>query len=91
MAMSTDRPFCAPRLPLFPPQPPTSGERLFEFVRDSDHAPIVCELWFHGETYGWEAQFFSRGTFVFSRSGFPIRALAVTWAWEERKAFERIS
>jgi hypothetical protein len=28
---------------------------------------MSCELRFHGESYGWEAQFFERGEFLFSR------------------------
>lgn len=44
-----------------PERKPTPGERLFEFVRISDHAPMSCELRFHGESYGWEAQILERG------------------------------
>src|SRR5262245_55542428 len=39
------------------PRQPKPGERLFEFVRASDRAPMSCWLRFHGETYGWEAKF----------------------------------
>jgi hypothetical protein len=48
---------------------------------------MSCELRFHGESYGWEAQFFERDELWFSRSGFVTRALAVQFAEEERKAF----
>jgi hypothetical protein len=43
-----------------PPTPaqPKPGELLFEFVRPRDRAVIRCELRFHGESYGWEVQFF---------------------------------
>ena len=44
---------------VMPPRVPRPGERLFEFVRASDKAPMSCELRFHGESYGWEAQFSS--------------------------------
>jgi hypothetical protein len=50
--------FPSPPARLSPGQP---GELLFEFVRASDGAPIRCELRFHGESYGWEAQFLDRG------------------------------
>lgn len=69
-----------------PPRQPKPGQALFEFVRKSDGAIISCELRFHGESFGWEAQFFERGDLVYSRGGFVLRALAVQWAEEERKA-----
>jgi hypothetical protein len=37
---------------------PRPGEFLFSFVRAMDGASMTCELRFHGESYGWEAQFF---------------------------------
>jgi hypothetical protein len=67
-----------------PPRKPKSGELLFEFVRVSDRAPMTCELRFHGESWGWEAQFFERGEFLIGRR-FNTRAMAVQWAEEERK------
>jgi hypothetical protein len=82
----SDEPFYAPnRKPAPPPTRPT-GELLFKFVRVSDDAPMACELRFHGESYGWEAQFLERGELLVSRGGFITRALAVQWAEEERKA-----
>jgi hypothetical protein len=33
-----------------PERVPKPGELLFEFVRALDHAPMSCELRFHGET-----------------------------------------
>jgi hypothetical protein len=63
----------------------------FEFVRLSDNAPMTCELRFHGESYGWEVQFFERGETFYGRGGFVTRALAVQRAEEERKAFATIS
>ena len=50
-----------------------------------------CELRFHGESYGWEAQFFERGELLFSRGGFVTGALAVQWAEEERAEMEGAS
>jgi hypothetical protein len=57
-------------------------------VRASDRAPMACELRFHGESYGWEAQFYERGDFVIGRR-FVTRALAIQWAEEEREAAEQ--
>lgn len=61
--MSDDCPFYAPNLPPVPARKPRPGELLFEFLRASDRAPMSCELRFHGESYGWEAQFLERGDF----------------------------
>ena len=70
-----------------PARQPRPGEPLFVFVRASDEAPMSCELRFHGESYGWEAQFYERGELLVGRR-FVTRALAVEWAEEERKALE---
>jgi hypothetical protein len=59
--MSADDPFYSPTLKSLPPRVARPGELLFEFVRASDRAPVMCELRFNGESYGWEAQFFERG------------------------------
>jgi hypothetical protein len=67
---------------------PTPGERIFEFVRTSDGAPMACELRFHGEAYGWEVQFLERGELFASRGAFPTREQAVQWAKTERYAIE---
>ena len=50
---------------------------------------MSCELRFHGESYGWEAQFLERGELSHSHGGFTTRAAAVQWADEERKAIEK--
>ena len=50
--------------------------------------PLTCELRFHGESWGWEAQFYERGEFVIGRR-FLTRAQAVQWAEEERKTTEK--
>lgn len=80
----TDEPFYSPTCK----PAPARVELLFEFVRASDQAPMSCELRFHGESYGWEAQFLKRGHLVFSRGAFVTRALAVQWAELERAAME---
>ena len=83
-----DEPFTTPGR-VIPPRVLRHGELLFEFVRASDRAPMSCERRFHGESYGWEAQFLERGELLFSRGGFVLRELAVKWAEQERKAIEK--
>jgi hypothetical protein len=58
-------------------------------VRESDRAPIRCELRFNGESYGWEAQFLDRGELRYAHGLFVTKALAVRWAEQERKTMER--
>lgn len=71
-----------------PPRQPKPGELLFEFVRARDRAPMSCELRFHGESNGWEAQSLERGELFASRGGFVARSLAVQWAELERASME---
>ena len=73
-------PFYARNQPPQPPSAPRPGELLFEFIRASDGASISCELRFHGESYGWEAQFFERGDLFYSRGASILRESAVRWA-----------
>jgi hypothetical protein len=83
----TDLPFATPG-PIRP-RVPRPAERLFEFVRASDRAPMSCDLRCHGGSYGWEAQFLERGELMYGRRGFQTREQAVQWAKEERKALEK--
>jgi len=85
-SMADDASWMFHNSPKAAPRRPKPGEVLFEFIRASDRAPMSCELRFHGESYGREAQFFERGELFYSRGGFVTRALAVQWAEEERKA-----
>ena len=48
---------------------------------------MSCELRFHGESWGWEAQILQRGELSYSRR-FLLRQQAVQWAEEERKALD---
>ena len=80
--------FARPGL-VVPARVPRLGEVLFAFVRASDRAPMSCELRFHGESFGWEAQFLERGVLFYSHGGFVTRAQAVQWAELERQALER--
>jgi hypothetical protein len=83
-----DEPFYSPNLTPTPARVAKPGQLLFEFVRASDRAPMSCELRFHGESFGWEAQLFVRGEFFASHGAFVTRAQAVRWAEEERTAME---
>jgi hypothetical protein len=56
----SDEPFYSPNAKPPLPRVPRPGELLFEFVRPADRAWMSSELRFHGESYGWEAQFLER-------------------------------
>lgn len=60
IAVSDDEWYKPHRTPA-PPRQSKPGELLFEFVRERDHKHFRCELRFHGESYGREAQFFNAG------------------------------
>lgn len=72
-----------------PPRQSKSGELVFEFVRASDRTPMSCELRFHGESFGWEAQFLERGHLLLCAWRFVTKADAIAWSEAERKATER--
>ncbi len=67
---------------------PQLGELLFEFVRASDRAQIRCDLRYHRDFWGVEAQFLLNGDVLIARR-FDTRALAVQWAELEREAIEK--
>jgi hypothetical protein len=54
------------------------GELFFEFVRVSDRKLFRCELRFHGESYGWEAQWFDDG------------GLRVAWCVRDARRGDRV-
>src|SRR3981081_3954961 len=87
--MADDLPFYSPNRPPAPPRQPKPGELMFEFVRVSDRKTFRCELRFHGESYGWEAQWFDDGGRFASHGAFVTRAAAIAWAEHERDAFEQ--
>jgi hypothetical protein len=41
---------------------------------------------FHGESYGWETRLIEGN--CGTRAAFPLKELAIQWAWEERKTTE---
>jgi hypothetical protein len=86
--MSTDRALLH-NSPKPPSRQPKRGEVLFDFVRPSDRAPMSCELRFHGQTYGWEAQFFERGELLFALGAFVTHQGAIQWAEDERQRLEQ--
>jgi len=49
---------------------------------------MSCDLRFHGDSYGWEAQFLERDELMYCRGGFATRAQAIQWAESERDAME---
>jgi hypothetical protein len=65
------------------------GEVLVEFMRASDRAPISCELRYHGESFGWEAQFLEHGEVFSRRGGFATCQAAIAWAELERATMEK--
>lgn len=77
--------------PPLPPRVPRPGELLFEFIGGYDKRPMTCELRFHSESYGWEAQFLDGGELFHSHGAFQTRAAAIAWAEEIRKELEGMS
>jgi hypothetical protein len=87
--MSNYNPFYSPIRLQPAPWPSKPGQLLFEFVRAADRAPMSCVLRFHGESYGWEVQFFERSETCGGRLAFSTRTSAIRWAEAERDALER--
>jgi hypothetical protein len=52
-----------------------------------DHVTWSCELRFHGESVGWEAQILRDGDLSIART-FILRDLAMGWAKNERDRLE---
>jgi hypothetical protein len=48
-----------------------------------------CELRFHGESYGWEAQILRDGELFAAHGAFPLKGDAIGWAEEQRKDAQR--
>jgi hypothetical protein len=81
-----DEDWYKPHRPPVPTRQPTPGERIWSLRKNGHH--VDCELPFHGDPYGWGAQFLERGEILASRGGFTLRTLAVQWAQAERQAIE---
>jgi hypothetical protein len=54
-----------------------------------NHLTWSCELRFHGETYGWEAQILWNGELFAAHGAFVLKGDACRWAVERRKHAER--
>ena len=69
-----------------PPRQRRPGE-LFWTVR-KDHITWTCELRFHGESVGWEAQILREGELVIGRT-FLLREAAIRWSDAEKMHTEK--
>ena len=58
-------------------------------ARKEGGAPTACELRFHGESFGWEAQILKDSELFYSRSAFITKAAAIEWANAERRDLEK--
>ena len=67
---------------------PPPGELLFEFVREPDRAQFRCELRYHDDYWGVEAQVLMNGDLLIAQR-FDEKALAVQWAESKRDAIEK--
>jgi hypothetical protein len=47
-----------------------------------------CELRFHGESAGWEAQILRTGDLFAAHGALPLKGDAIQWAEEQRKGAE---
>jgi hypothetical protein len=71
-------------------RPPTHQRRLGELLWTvrKDHVTWTCELFFRGESYGWEAQIFRETDLRIGRR-FILREEAIGWADAQRAAIEK--
>jgi hypothetical protein len=84
----SDDAFYSPNRPPVPPRQPTPGEPIWSLRHE--HVTWSCELRFHGESYGWEAQILREGELVIGQR-FVLRQLAEQWAEAERQIIESSS
>jgi hypothetical protein len=82
----SDDAFYRPNRPPTPPRQPKPGEPLWELRHD--HVTWSCELRFHGESYGWEAQILRNGE-LFAGQRFVLRKIAEASAEAERQILEK--
>ena len=81
----TDDAFYRPNHPGLARRQPTAGEPIWSFRQE--HVTWSCELRFHGESWGWEAQILREGELVIGRR-FDTKALAEQSAELEKQAIE---
>ena len=82
----SDDAFYSPNRQPPPPRKPTPGEPLWS-VRHN-HVTWSCELRFHGESYGWEAQILREGELFLGHGAFVLKGDAIQWAEAQRKDAE---
>ena len=69
-----------------PPRQRRPGE--LQWTVRKDHVTWTCELFFRGESYGWEAQIFREADLRIGRR-FILREEAIGWAESERQDLEK--
>jgi hypothetical protein len=62
------------------------GDLLWTVRRD--HVTWTCELFFRGESVGWEAQIFRDGDLRIGRT-FVLKDIAIGWADSERQHIQK--
>jgi hypothetical protein len=83
--VSDQEPFYSPNAKPAVPRQTKPGERVWTLQKAGRR--IECELRFHGESYGWEAQFLYGGELAYGRR-FVLKAGALEEAEAQR---ERLS
>jgi len=84
----SDHAFYRPNRPAPAPRQPKPGEPIWSLRHE--HVTWSCELRFHAESWGWEAQILHEGELVIGQR-FALRQVAEQWADEERKHLEKRS
>jgi hypothetical protein len=69
-------------------EPPSSGDLLWEFARDTDGTRFRCELRPVSEG-SWQVIFYANANLLAWHSGFVERKRAVVWATGARRVLER--
>jgi hypothetical protein len=81
----SDEPFYRPNYPGRARRSSTPGEPLWTLRHE--HVTWSCELRFHGESWGWEAEILRDGELVIGQH-FALRQMAEAWAeaeWQIRE------
>jgi hypothetical protein len=83
----SDDAFYSPTRKPVPARVPRPGEPLWTLR----HAGVTwsCELRFHGESFGWEAQILREGDLFGAHGAFVTKQDAIRWADEQRGDIER--
>jgi hypothetical protein len=84
--MSDELPFDSPKYKL--PEAPRTARRTALEPVGGRRALVLCELRFHGESYGLDAQILRNGE-LFTDHAFVLKGDAIRWGEEQRKGAER--